>query len=115
MNKINDILSIGYKFFESSSTTTSQWTQFYNLFKKELNKELNKLGVTNIKYSKNHFCLSGFFTSKTGQIYYFSLSDVRSSNTNLLYRTATSYSDYSGGHNQYVRIENDMNEKLYIK
>ncbi len=115
MNNIAQTLKNGYLIFESSSTTTKQWTDFYNLFKKEFNKELKNLNATNIKYSKMHFCLSGFFTSKTGQIYYFSLGDVRGSNINLMYRTATSYTDYKGGGNQWVKIESGMFDNMQIK
>lgn len=115
MNNILKTLETGYLYFESSSTTTKQWTDFYNSFKREFNKELKQLGATNIVYNKGHFCLTGFFTSKSGQIYYFSLGDVRSSNVNLMYRTADHYKDWKGGSNQWVHIHTDMHEQMIIK
>lgn len=115
MDKIAQTLETGYLYFESSSTTTKQWTDFYNLFKREFNKELKQVGATNIVYHKGHFGLSGFFTTKSGQIYYFSLSDVRGSNVNLMYRTADHYKDWKGGSNQWIQIQTGMHEQLRIK
>jgi hypothetical protein len=115
MDNISTTLATGYLHFESSSGTTKQWSDFYNLFKREFNKELKKLGATNIVYHKGHFCLTGFFTSESGQIYYFSLSDVRSSNTQVMYRTADHYKDWRGGSNQWVHIHTDMHEQMMIK
>jgi len=112
MEEIAKILAKGYLYFESSSTTTPQWTQFYNKFKSEFSKELKSIGATNIVFSKGHFCISGFFTSKDNRICYFSLGDVRGSQENLMYRSAQSYKDYSGGSNQWVRIAKGMGERM---
>lgn len=78
---------------------------FRSFFTKERNriaKKLTELGCKDLYISRQFYYYSGFFTSKTGQIYYFSISDMRHFPENqLLYRTATSYKDYSGGGNQY--------------
>ena len=93
--------------FQSSSSATPQFLQFFRDFKSELNKVLKTNGCTDIKIGKGHFYASGFFTHPNGQIYYFSISDprMRTSNPRLLFRTAKSYTDYTGGFNQYVEFK----------
>jgi len=108
------------KGFESSSGTTPEFMVFYRTFKKELTVELLKRGCTNIQINKGHFYCSGFFTYPSGQVYYFSIPDVRDFNESLnrdgsmLYRTAKDYKDFRGGHNQYVRFESDMIENMKL-
>ena len=108
--------------FESSSGTTPEFKAFYSTFKKEFTAELKSVGATNIVFSKGHFYISGFYTVN-GQVWYFNLNDVRgmdyalknhpySCSSQLLYRTAKDYKDYSGGSNQYVRIESGMAQKM---
>ena len=99
------------KGFESSSGTTPQFLSFYRTFKNELTKILTVKGCTNIEIGKGHFYVSGFFTASSGQVYYVSLSDVRGFNEtgwhngSLMYRTAKDYKDYTGGCNQFVRLD----------
>jgi hypothetical protein len=79
--------------------------EFYRKEKNRLTKIFKELGCTNIKMDYGFYYFSGFLTSKNGQIYYFSCSDIRHFNYNqLLIRTATSYKDYTGGSNQYIGI-----------
>jgi len=113
-----DLLLQGFK---SSSGTTPEFMAFYRTFKKELTAELKKRGCTNIEVGKGHFYCSGFFTSPTGQVYYFSIPDVRGAGFNgghfgsMLYRTAKDYKDYTGGQNQYVNFSYIMVEKMNIE
>ena len=111
--------------FESSSGLTEQFRNFFNVFKREISKELRSVGATNIKMSRGHFSVSGFFMSATGQTDYFSLSDVRdmqyglkhnpnSCMSQLLYRTAKDYKDYTGGGNQYVAIKSGMANEMRL-
>lgn len=101
-------LALLRKGFVSSSGTTPEFLAFYRTFKKEWTAMLTVLGCTKIEIDKGHFYVSGFFTTKEGKIYYFSLSDVRSFREDdmhfgsLMYRTALHYKDYTGGRNQYV-------------
>jgi hypothetical protein len=111
MNRTKLLLSQG---FESSSVKTPEFKSFASAFKRELTKELKSIGATNIKFSVGHFYVSGFFTSETGQVYYFSLSDVRGCPNQLMYRTAKDYKDYTGGINQWVNIENGMSNRMRI-
>lgn len=108
MKKTLQLLSYG---FESSSGTTPQFNSFFSVFKKELSVELKKIGATDIKFSKGHFEVSGFFTVGS-QPYYFSLSDVRGleyvRTPTLMYRTAKDYKDFTGGSNQWTDIGSDM-------
>jgi len=111
MNKTKLLLAQG---FESSSVKTPEFKRFATTFKRELTQELKSIGATNIKFSVGHFYISGFFTSKTGQVYYFSLSDVRGYPTQLMYRTASSYKDYTGGMNQWVSISKGMAQRMRL-
>jgi hypothetical protein len=85
---------------------------FRSFFRKEKNritKALTKMGCTNVQMSRQFYYFYGFFTSKSGQVYYFNCSDVRFfKDDKILYRTAKDYKDYRGGSNCYVdsnRIE----------
>jgi hypothetical protein len=54
------------------------------------------------------YFFSGFFTAPSGQVYYFSCSDIRHwGYDKLLIRTAKNYTDYTGGSNQYVGISKE--------
>ena len=110
MKKVATLLAYGESHFGSGSYNTEEFHTFFDLFKRSFNKELKSIGATKVEYSKGHFCLSGFFTVDT-QAYYFSVSDVRGrfdKNPQLLVRTATSYTDYTGGSNNYFRVEPGM-------
>lgn len=95
--------------FESSSTRTPQYLEFHRTFKREFTKALSLVGCTNVDIGKpNHFDVSGFFTAPNGQIWYFSISDLRWSKDKMLIRTAKHYKDWTGGGNQYVKIDSDL-------
>ena len=112
--------------FESSSGTTQEFLNFVRTFKREFTKELKSIGATDIKIGKGHFYVSGFFTSVSGQVYYFSLSDVRGMDyaltnnpdnvqSQLMYRTARDYKDFTGGGNQWVTIKSGMAKEMNVK
>lgn len=119
MKKTLKLLTIG---FESSTRNTPEFNSFFRTFKSEFSKELKSIGATNIKIEAGHFYISGFFTSPSGQIYYFSLPDVRGMeyilqrgcSVELMYRTAKDYKDFTGGPNQWVKIETGMGQKMNI-
>lgn len=107
--------------FESSSYKTSEFLAFASVFKKEMKKLLHSKDCHNIVFSVGHFYISGFFTNALGQIYYFSISDVRGlmpmpgARYPILYRTAKSYSDYSGGSNCYANMTDEGLENFHLK
>jgi hypothetical protein len=111
MNKLVDNLISGEYYFGSGTQNTPQFNEFFNRFKKSFTYQLNKLGASDISFSKGHFYLSGFFKVQDRWIY-FSLGDVRTSNNDLLMRTAKGPEDYTGGMNRYVSIENGMYKKI---
>ena len=79
---------------------------FFNREKNRISRILWERGCKKVQmnYGFNYF--SGFFTAPSGQIYYFSCSDVRHwGYDQLLIRTATSYKDFTGGSNQYVGVK----------
>lgn len=81
---------------------------FFTNEKRRLTKYLKELDCTNIQMSRQFYYFYGFFTSKSGQKYYFSCSDIRHFGyTKILYRTVNSYTDYTGGMNQYVNVDAD--------
>ena len=109
--------------FKSSSGKTPEFLSFVEVFKKEFSNELRTIGATNIVFNVGHFYISGFFTTLAGEIFYFSLPDVRdlghsilnypdSCMSKLMYRTAKDYNDYTGGMNRFVKIELDMIVKM---
>ena len=83
---------------------------FVRVFKNMMKSELSKVGAVDLTIDVNHYCLSGFFTIKSsGQVYYFSLSDVRYFHTpELLIRRAKDYKDFKGEQNHYIKIYTDM-------
>jgi len=92
--------------FESASNRTPQYLQFHRTFKREFTKFLVSIGCEKVEIGKpNHFDMTGFFTYKE-QIWYFSISDLRWSKDKMLIRTADSYRDFSGGYNQYAKMDN---------
>jgi len=94
--------------FESSCNKTPQYLKWHKLFKREFTKFLTGTGATKIEISKpNHFDASGFFTAKSGQIYYFSIFDLRNSKDTMIIRTAENYKNYTGGSNQYASLSHD--------
>lgn len=89
----------------------NEFRSFYLSEKRRITKALTEMGCTDIQMSRQFYYFYGFFTAKSGQKYYFSCSDIRHfPYNNLLYRTVTSYDDYTGGMNQYVskRFIKDM-------
>jgi hypothetical protein len=117
MNKSLRMLRAG---FQSACNLTPEFAQFYRTFKSEFTKELQKINATEIEFHRGHFYLSGFFRTPDGQLWYFSLSDVRGMEHclnqgcmgKLLYRTAKHNKDWTGGQNRYATIESGMAEKM---
>ena len=114
MNKLLKLLAMGESHFGSDSVKTPQFISFSRKFKNALTKELKTIGANITKYNSGHFYVSGFFR-KGEKCYYFSLSDVRHFHvTDMLYRTAKDEKDFTGGGNQYVKIEDGMAEKMRL-
>lgn len=91
--------------FVSSCFKTRQYLTWHELFKKEFKKFLIEKGASKIDIGKsNHFDMNGFFTSKSGQIYYFSIGDLRWDKIRMLLRTAKNYKDYTGGSNCFASL-----------
>ena len=111
MKKIAEKLALGN--FQSSSGKTPEFVEFAKAFKKAWKMELLSIGATDIICSFGHFYISGFFTIGS-QCYYFSLSDVRSPITEMLYRTAENNGDYTGGSNRYIKIGPGMAEGMRL-
>jgi len=101
----------------TNSNHDPEFVSFKRKFKSALVNELKSRGVDpkTIQFNYGHYYISGFFTTPSGQIYYFSISDVRHFfDIQLLYRTAQHYKDWRGGCNQYVEIENGMAARMSL-
>ena len=97
----------------TGSDLGQDFREFFRKEKNRITKTLKELGCTDIQMSRQFYYFYGFFTSKTGQMYYLSCSDVRHFGyEKLLYRTATSYTDYRGGSNCYISKDELSNLKL---
>lgn len=113
---MKQIIALLQRGFQSSSMKTKEFTLFARLFKKHFTVELANVELTLTKFNVGHFYVCGFFQAKTGQYYYFSISDVRGSEYvieregcfKIMWRTAKNQTDYSGRQNRYVSINNDM-------
>jgi hypothetical protein len=91
----------------SGSDLGQDFKDFFRKEKARISRNLKEMGCNNIQMNYGFYYFSGFFTSSTGQVYYFSCSDVRHwGYTQLLYRTAKDYNDFTGGANRYVDVKN---------
>ena len=98
-----------HEHFESSSQKTEQYKTYHRTFKREFKKALTSMGCKDLDIGKpNHFDVSGFFTAPGGQIWYFSISDLRWSKDKMLIRTAKHYKDWTGGCNQFVSLDSEL-------
>jgi hypothetical protein len=98
--------------FESSSQRTPQYLQFHRVFRTEF-KRLLKPHTSEIQISSpNHFDVTGFFKTNRGQIFYFSVGDLRWDKDSMLIRVAKDFKDYSGGSNGFIKIDRELPEKL---
>ncbi len=88
---------------------------FFTKEKRRIKKVLTEMGCTNLEMSRQFYYYCGFFTSPSGQTYYFSISDVRHgfNDGKLMYRTAKDRKDFRGGANQWVD-RNDL-ESMRLK
>jgi hypothetical protein len=91
----------------SGSDLGQDFKDFFRKEKARITKALKEMNCTNIEMNYGFYYFSGFFTSASGQPYYFSCSDVRHFGySQLLYRTVKNYNDYCGGQNCYVYVDN---------
>ena len=108
-------LTLTHQEFESSCNKTPQYLTWHRTFKREFTNFLFGNGAVDVKIGKpNHFDMSGFFTDRSGKIWYFAVSDLRWSKDTMLIRTAKSYTDYTGGVNRYIPLENIEKFKTFF-
>ena len=92
--------------FISSSEETKEFRSFRNAFKRAFVKDCEKEKIDLLTFAKGHFDFFGFIKNPdTGNYAYFSLLDVRCTHNvlgKILYRTAKTEKDYTGGINQYT-------------
>ena len=93
--------------FQSAPRTGADFKQFARDLRKELKRQLGKIDCQIVKYSVNHFEVSGF-VEKDGKFVYFRVGDVRYKfnwHADVLIRTAESTTDFRGGRNQRTSLE----------
>lgn len=99
--------------FISTSGKSTQCKQFGDDFKRALQ---NDLGLDySVEVSIGHFYISGFVKRiSTEQFVYFCVEDLRDDDNgfkSVLYRTAKDNKDYSGGSNNFCRLD-ELNMKI---
>jgi hypothetical protein len=120
MKEITRLLD-GWNTSGTNSKHDPAFKSFCIKFRNALTKELSKIGATDFKWNVGHYYISGFFTTTSGQIYYFSLSDVRGTmrmggmSHPLMYRTAQHHKDWTGGSNQWVNLEDGMSSNMSLR
>ena len=72
MRQIQKLLQAGIRYFNSGTSNSPEFLDFFDKFRKAFRKEFNKIGATEYKFSRGHFYLSGFFKVQE-QIYYFNI------------------------------------------
>lgn len=88
---------------------------FIPIARKEFKALAKRIGAE-IDFSAGYFGYTAFF-SKNGKFVYVSVGDVRFSANwydDILYRTAKSNKDYTGGSNRYCSYEELENELSYL-
>ncbi len=92
--------------FESSCFETNEFKSFASALKRALSKDAKENGIEVLNFSKGHFQVSGFL-KKNQKYIYWSIPDVRFTNTRLdaiLYREAMDASDFRGGYNHFTHF-----------
>lgn len=64
-------------------------------------KAIESLGYTIVANTKGYNFRSAFARDTSGQLWYFSLEDLRDTEPGFMYRTAEHIKDYTGGSNQW--------------
>ena len=93
---------------ESGPTMTPNARKCLNGFKTALKGDLGS-DYTLTGFKPNHFSTSGFVENNTtGKVVYISINDIRNYRwfDDILYRSAKSTKDYTGGHNRRTNITN---------
>jgi len=86
----------------SGSDLGQDFKDFFRKEKARLSAIFKEKGCTDFQMNYGFYYFYGFFTSPSGQAYYFSCSDIRHFDYNqLLIRTAKNYTDWTGGPNQW--------------
>lgn len=93
--------------FESSSERTPEFAAFARTFKREFKKQVEMYhAVEAWSWNVGHFEVSGFFKLYGGKCFYFNTGDVRGSACpGFLIRSARDFKDYTGGANNWARVE----------
>lgn len=110
---MNNTIALLKEGFAPSSVMTPEFKRFTRTFKSEFNKLLKKIGCTDLECHNGHFYIYGYFNAPNGQLWYFSIPDVRDMFRGfLLVRTAKHRKDYQGGQNIYADMSS-LEEELF--
>lgn len=71
------------------------------MIKVNFRKGIELLGYTIVKYNKGYNYRTCFASDHNGDLYYFSIEDLRDDDPHIMYRTARDTRDYTGGYNQW--------------
>lgn len=110
-NSISNFLRAYGEHFESASHATPHWESFFKIARGTFRKGLEGFS-TEVVINKGHFYFSGFFRDVYDNVWYFSISDVRSKDFNLLIRTAKDFKDYTGGFNRFLKLDENLFDNI---
>lgn len=116
MERIRKILDQGIESIYTNDHEIAEKSRGARSFERILGNELRALFISiravNVKLRASIYGSRGFFTLN-GQMYYFSVSDLRHfPKDNILIRTARDYQDFTGGSNQYITLGKDSKAQL---
>ena len=101
------------KEFESSPYKTPEFDKFVKSARRWFRAFVKRNGFENLDFHIMHFEFSGFFTDKSGQVWYFSSGDVRFKiMKSMLIRTAKDYKDFTGGQNRFIEYDDQFEDTL---
>ena len=94
--------------FSSGGYAGDDFKSFARAFKTALKKQVEGKNIDIASYSVGHYYVSGFL-QRGDEYIYFSIPDVRyfnnEWNNNILFRTAKSLRDYTGGSNNFTSLK----------
>lgn len=107
MATIQELKKYQWYQFSTGPDTGMDYISFQTKYINYLKSLCTKNGWEFVRALKSHYCFSAFLKCKNNYIY-LSVSDVRFNSNwlnSILYRTANSETDYTGGCNRYIGLD----------
>ena len=93
------------KFLYPKTGMSADYCTFFKKEAKRISNFLESKSCSDIEIYSGFYYFYGFFTDAKGRFWYLSCSDVRHFGyEEILFRTAKSYKDFTGGAYRYVQV-----------